>query len=103
MKAEGVHEGTIEQMQRLYSERLYAGCEVPVDQKGRIRVDDWEMREDIQQKVADLWEQATTENLSEIGDLEGYRKDFYNLFGFDYPGVDYKADANEMVGIESLK
>lgn len=103
MKAEGVHEGTIEQMQRLYSERLYEGGEVPVDEKGRIRVDDWEMREDIQQKVADLWEQATTENLSEIGDLEGYRKDFYNLFGFDYPGVDYKADANEMVGIESLK
>ena len=103
MKAEGVHEGTIEQMQRLYSERLYAGGEVPVDEKGRIRVDDWEMREDIQQKVADLWEQATTENLSEIGDLEGYRKDFYNLFGFDYPGVDYKVDANEMVGIESLR
>ncbi len=102
MKEEGVHEGTIEQMERLYSERLYTGSEVPVDEKGRIRIDDWEMRNDIQEKVAALWEKATTENLAEIGDLEGYRKDFYNLFGFDYPGVDYKADANEMVGIESI-
>jgi len=103
MKAEGVHEGTIEQIQRLYAERLFTGKDVPVDEKGRIRIDDWEMREDIQAKVADLWEQSTTENLSEIGDLEGYRKDFYNLFGFDYSGVDYKADANEMVNVESIK
>ncbi|WP_294822689.1 enoyl-ACP reductase FabV [uncultured Flavobacterium sp.] len=103
MKKEGVHEGTIEQMQRLYADRLFTGAEVPVDEKGRIRVDDWEMRDDIQQQVAALWEQATTENLSEIGDLEGYRKDFYNLFGFDYPGIDYKAEADEMVGIESVK
>ncbi len=103
MKEEGIHEGTIEQIQRLYQERLYAGGEVPTDEKGRIRIDDWEMRDDIQEKVASLWEKATTENLSEIGDLEGYRKDFYNLFGFDIQGVDYKADANEMVAIESIK
>ncbi|TPD72160.1 enoyl-ACP reductase FabV [Flavobacterium microcysteis] len=103
MKEEGVHEGTIEQIQRLYQQRLYAGGEVPTDEKGRIRIDDWEMRDDIQQKVAELWEKATTENLSEIGDLEGYRKDFYNLFGFDIKGVDYNADANEMVAVESIK
>ncbi len=87
MKEAGVHEGTIEQMQRLFAERLYNGGEVPTDEKGRIRIDDWEMRDDVQQKVAELWEKATTENLAEIGDLEGYRKDFYNLFGFDYQGV----------------
>lgn len=103
MKAEGVHEGTIEQIQRLYQQRLFTGNEVPTDEKGRIRVDDWEMREDIQSKVAALWDQATTENLAEIGDLEGYRKDFYNLFGFDYKNVDYKADANELVDIPSIK
>jgi enoyl-[acyl-carrier protein] reductase / trans-2-enoyl-CoA reductase (NAD+) len=103
MKEEGVHEGTIEQMKRLYMERLYTkDGDVPVDEKGRIRIDDWEMRDDIQEKVATLWEKATTENLAEIGDLEGYRKDFYNLFGFEYPGVDYKADVNEVVGIESI-
>lgn len=102
MKDEGIHEGCIEQIQRLYQERLYTGTEVPVDEKGRIRIDDLEMRSDVQEKVAKLWIEAVTENLSEIGDLEGYRKDFYNLFGFDVPGVDYKADANEVVNIESI-
>ncbi len=102
MKQEGVHEGTIEQIQRLYADRLYAGNDVPVDEKGRIRIDDWEMRDDIQEKVAALWTQATTENLADLGDLEGYRKDFYNLFGFDIAGVDYKADANELVNVESI-
>lgn len=103
MKAEGVHEGTIEQIQRLYADRLYTGGDIPTDEKGRIRIDDWEMRDDIQEKVAALWTQATTENLAEIGDLEGYRKDFYNLFGFDYENVDYKAEANELVDVISIK
>ena len=103
MKEEGVHEGTIEQIQRLYAERLYTGSDVPVDEKGRIRIDDWEMRDDIQEKVAALWAEATTENLAEIGDLEGYRKDFYNLFGFDIHGVDYNKNSNEMVNINSIE
>ena len=102
MKEEGIHEGCIEQIQRLYQERLYIGRDVPVDEKGRIRIDDLEMRPDVQEKVAKLWIEAVTENLAEIGDLEGYRKDFYNLFGFDVAGVDYKTDANEVVNIESI-
>ncbi|PZR20026.1 MAG: bifunctional NADH-specific enoyl-ACP reductase/trans-2-enoyl-CoA reductase [Flavobacterium psychrophilum] len=103
MKEMGIHEGTIEQIQRLYADRLYNGTEVPVDDKGRIRIDDWEMRDDVQAKVAELWKEADTDNLAQIGDLEGYRKDFYNLFGFDYPNVDYKADTNELVNVESIK
>jgi enoyl-[acyl-carrier protein] reductase / trans-2-enoyl-CoA reductase (NAD+) len=102
MKAEGVHEGCIEQMQRLYSQRLYNGSSIPTDDKGRIRIDDWEMREDIQQKIAKLWLEATSENLSQIGDLAGYKQDFLNLFGFGFEGVDYDADANEMVNISSI-
>ena len=102
MKEEGIHEGCIEQIQRLYQERLFTENEIPVDEKGRIRVDDWEMRSDVQEKIAKLWDEAVTENLSEIGDLEGYRKEFYNLFGFDVDGVDYEADTNEMVNIESI-
>ncbi|MFV8391970.1 enoyl-ACP reductase FabV [Flavobacterium sp. LB2P6] len=102
MKEEGIHEGCIEQIQRLYQERLYTGNEVPVDEKGRIRIDDLEMRPEVQEKVAKLWIEAVTENLSEIGDLEGYRKDFHNLFGFSVSGVDYKADANEMVNVSSI-
>lgn len=102
MKAEGIHEGCIEQMQRLFADRLFNGGEIPVDEKGRIRVDDWEMRDDIQAKVDELWEQATTENLKEIGDLQGYSDDFYNLFGFKIDGVDYTADVNEIVEIPHL-
>ncbi len=103
MKEMGLHEGTIEQIDRLYRERLYTGGEVPVDDQGRIRIDDWEMRDDVQAKVSELWAKADTENLAEIGDLEGYRKDFYNLFGFEFAGVDYAADTNEMVNIESIE
>ena len=102
MKAEGIHEGCIEQIQRLYQDRLFTGKAVPVDEQGRIRIDDWEMRPDVQAKVAELWEQASTENLAKIGDLAGYRKDFYNLFGFDFPEVDYAAEADENVGVPSI-
>lgn len=103
MKEEGIHEGCIEQIQRLFQDRLYNGSEVPIDDKGRIRIDDWEMRDDVQEKVAKLWEEATTETLPEIGDLAGYRNDFLNLFGFEFDGVDYQAEANEVVNIESIK
>ena len=103
MKEEGIHEGCIEQIQRLFQDRLYTGSPVPVDDKGRIRIDDWEMRDDVQARVAKLWEEATTETLPAIGDLAGYRNDFLNLFGFEFAGVDYKAEANELVNIESIK
>ncbi|WP_316634629.1 enoyl-ACP reductase FabV [uncultured Flavobacterium sp.] len=103
MKEEGIHEGCIEQIQRLFKDRLYNGSEVPVDEKGRIRIDDWEMRNDVQEKVAKLWLEATTETLPTIGDLAGYRNDFLNLFGFEFAGVDYAAEANEVVNIESIK
>ncbi len=102
MKQEGNHEGCIEQIQRLFSDRLYNGGAVPTDAEGRIRIDDWELREDIQAKVAELWEVATTENLNEIGDLVGYSKDFYQLFGFKVEGVDYTADSNELVEVPGL-
>lgn len=102
MKEKGIHEGCIEQIQRLYSERLYTDEGIATDEKGRIRIDDWEMREDVQELVAKLWPEATTENLAEIGDLAGYRHDFYNLFGFEFDGVDYQADANELVNVPSI-
>jgi enoyl-[acyl-carrier protein] reductase/trans-2-enoyl-CoA reductase (NAD+) len=102
MKEEGIHEGCIEQIQRLYQDRLFSGEAVATDEKGRIRIDDLEMRPDVQEKVAKLWNEAVTENLSEISDLEGYRKDFYNLFGFAVEGVDYKGDTNEMVNVPSI-
>ena len=103
MKEEGIHEGCIEQIQRLFQDRLYTRNDIPVDECGRIRIDDLEMRTDVQERVAKLWIEAVTENLSEIGDLEGYRKDFHNLFGFGVEGIDYKLDTNELVNINSIK
>jgi enoyl-[acyl-carrier protein] reductase/trans-2-enoyl-CoA reductase (NAD+) len=103
MKEQGIHEGCIEQIQRLYAERLFSGKAIATDEKGRIRVDDWEMRSDVQEKIAELWQAATTENLVDLGDLEGYRSDFHNLFGFGFDGVDYKADADEMVAVGSIE
>ncbi len=102
MKEEGIHEGCIEQMQRLYADRLYNEQNIPIDEQGRIRIDDWEMRADVQEKVAAFWKQATTENLSDIGDLVGYKQDFLNLFGFSFTGVDYLKDTNEMVQVPSI-
>jgi enoyl-[acyl-carrier protein] reductase/trans-2-enoyl-CoA reductase (NAD+) len=102
MKANGTHEGCIEQIQRLFSARLYTDAAVAVDEKGRIRIDDWEMNEEVQKEVAELWKGATTENLPAIGDLNGYKSDFINLFGFGFDGVDYAAEANEMVEIPGL-
>lgn len=101
MKEKGIHEGCIEQIQRLYADRLYANT-VALDNNGRIRVDDWEMRDDVQAEVSKLWDEATTDNLSLIGDLEGYKNDFLNLFGFAVDGVDYLADANEMTLVPSI-
>ena len=100
MKTKGIHEGCIEQIQRLYSERLFGGA-LDLDAQGRIRIDDWEMREDVQAEVSKLWEIASTENLPEIGDLAGYSNDFFTLFGFKVSGVDYELDVNEMVQIAS--
>ena len=102
MKAKGTHEGCIEQIQRLFSARLYTNGSIPVDEKGRIRIDDWEMDEAVQKEVAELWKGATTENLPAIGDLAGYKSDFSSLFGFGFEGVDYAAEANEMVEIPGL-
>ncbi|WP_438444872.1 enoyl-ACP reductase FabV [Gorillibacterium sp. sgz5001074] len=96
MQEKGLHEGCIEQMQRMY-ERLYAGGEVLTDERGRIRMDDWEMREDVQQLVDEAWAQISTETLPELGDLESYRQEFLHLFGFGFDQVDYEADVNPNV------
>ena len=104
MKANGTHEGTIEQMQRLFADRLYTeNGEVALDSEGRIRIDDWEMAEDVQAEVAKYWDKVTTETLAEISDIDGYRKEFFNLFGFELEGVDYEKDTDENVQVPSIE
>ncbi|KUF44614.1 enoyl-ACP reductase FabV [Myroides marinus] len=102
MKEKNIHEGCIEQMQRLFADRLY-GSNLSLDTEGRIRVDDWEMREDVQAEVAKLWEDVTSDNIDAISDLAGYRKDFFNLFGFEFDSVDYTLESDELTTVNSLK
>ncbi|MBY0481376.1 MAG: trans-2-enoyl-CoA reductase family protein [Chitinophagaceae bacterium] len=102
MKKEGNHEGCIEQIQRLFKDRLYSNHEISVDEKGRIRIDDWEMKETVQKQVSELWPQATTESLPSIGDLKGYKYEFLSLFGFGLDGIDYSVDVDENLPITGL-
>jgi enoyl-[acyl-carrier protein] reductase / trans-2-enoyl-CoA reductase (NAD+) len=102
MKAKGTHEGCIEQVYRLFNERLYGG-ELQLDERGRIRVDDWEMKEDIQDEVYGFWKEVNTDNIEQISDITGYRKEFFHLFGFDFPEIDYAEDINPEVGIPSIE
>jgi enoyl-[acyl-carrier protein] reductase / trans-2-enoyl-CoA reductase (NAD+) len=92
MKAAGTHEGCIEQIQRLFAHHMYNDQSPQFDEAGRVRVDDWEMRPEIQQGVRAIWPRVTTENLADETDIAGYRSEFLKLFGFGLPGVDYDAD-----------
>lgn len=102
MKAEGSHEDTIEQMDRLFRDRLYNGNPQP-DEAGRIRVDDWEMAPAVQSLVDERWQIVNTENFAELGDFEGYQTSFLRLFGFGLAGVDYTADTDVNVRVPSLE
>lgn len=102
MKAKGLHEGCIEQMHRLLADRLYAAQGTPVDERGLIRLDELEMRSDVQEAVAQLWGQVNTETLQDLSDIAGYREDFLHLFGFSTAGVDYAKEVDPSVPIASL-
>lgn len=101
MKEMGLHEGCIEQMYRLFHERLFADP-VPMDEEGRIRLDDWEMRPEVQEKVSEIWKELSTENVEQLADIDGYWADFYEMFGFGLPGVDYEADVSADLPIPSI-
>lgn len=92
MKEKGIHEGCIEQMYRLYKEKVYGADGIETEEDGMIHVDDWEMREDVQKEVMDIWDQIDSDNLFKLADTEGYWNDFYRMFGFKMEGVDYSAD-----------
>ncbi len=94
MKEKGVYEDCIAQVHRLFSTRLYAGGPIPVDEKGLIRMDDWEVRKDVQSQVRANWEKLNDKNLAQFADMEGYHKEFLKLFGFGFEGVDYAADVD---------
>ena len=100
MKARGVHEGCIEQIDRLFRERLYG--DGAVDEAGRLRVDQLELDPEVQAEVAGIWEQIDTDNLKTLADFGGYRQEFLQLFGFGVDGVDYDAEVDPEVAIPQL-
>ena len=93
MKAKGTHEGCIEQIDRMFRDKLYSG-NPQTDSKGRLRLDEFEMDEDVQAQVDEIWPQVTTENITTLTDFSGYKEEFLKLFGFGYEGVDYDADVD---------
>jgi enoyl-[acyl-carrier protein] reductase/trans-2-enoyl-CoA reductase (NAD+) len=92
MKAQGTHEGCIEQMQRLFSEQIYSPKGPTFDEGGRVRLDDLEMKPEVQAAVAKIWPDVTTENLASLTDIAGYKTEFLKLFGFGLPGINYDAE-----------
>jgi len=94
MKEKGLHEGAIQQMQRLFRERLYVPGAPPLDAEGRIRLDEREMRDDVQQACKQLWPQVTDATLMQLTDYAGYKHDFLKNFGFSRSDVDYAADVS---------
>ncbi|MFQ3324479.1 MAG: enoyl-[acyl-carrier protein] reductase/trans-2-enoyl-CoA reductase (NAD+) [Pseudomonadales bacterium] len=101
MKADGSHEGCIEQVYGLFRDSLY-GSQPTLDDEGRLRADGLELRPEIQDAVAQLWEQVTTENVSDLSDFAGYKSEFLRLFGFGIDGVDYEAEVEPQVVIKNL-
>jgi enoyl-[acyl-carrier protein] reductase/trans-2-enoyl-CoA reductase (NAD+) len=101
MKAEGTHEGCIEQVELLFRESLY-GDNPKLDEDGRLRADYKELAPHVQQQVSDLWQQVQSDNIDALTDFKGYQTEFLQLFGFEMPGVDYDAEVNPEVPIANM-
>ena len=91
MKDKSIHEGPIEQMQRMFADRLY-GTDLQLDGEGRVRMDDWEMRDDVQQAIASQWGKVTAEILPRVADVAGFTEELHQIHGFGFDTVDYEAD-----------
>jgi enoyl-[acyl-carrier protein] reductase/trans-2-enoyl-CoA reductase (NAD+) len=104
MRQEGIHEGCMDQIYRLFAERLYNNLNPAelVDDSNRLRLDDWELREDVQQACRDLWPQITSENLFETSDYQLYKNEFLKLFGFGIDGIDYEADVDPLIDFKPI-
>ncbi len=102
MKELNIHEGCLEQVDRMLRTRLYAAGTVELDDEQRIRMDDWELRDDVQNTVKSVWPDVTTENLFQLTDYQGYKDEFLKLFGFGVAGIDYEADVDPVVDFEPV-
>lgn len=103
MKEQGVHEGCIEQVQRLFATKLYNGQTPETDDQNRLRLDDWELRENVQKTCGEIWAQINDDNIYELTDYKSYKEEFLRLFGFGLKGVDYDADVSAEVNFEVIE
>lgn len=104
MRELGLHEGCIEQINRMFRERLYRhdGAAPELDDHNRLRLDDWELRDDVQQHCQALWPTLTDDNLRQLTDYQEYKDEFLKLFGFGIDGIDYDADVNPLVPFDVI-
>ncbi|MCG6937594.1 MAG: trans-2-enoyl-CoA reductase family protein [Gammaproteobacteria bacterium] len=102
MKELGIHEGCIEQINRMFRTQLYNEGTTELDDSLRIRMDDWELRDDVQNRIKQLWPRVTSENLFELTDYQGYKDEFLKLFGFGIDGIDYDADVDSLIDFEPV-
>lgn len=105
MKEKGLHEGTLDQLDRLFRDRMYRtdGAPAQVDDEGRLRLDDWELRDDVQAQCKALWPQITSENLFALTDYAGYKHEFLKLFGFERSDVDYDAEVDPVAEFDVIE
>jgi len=102
MKDLNIHEGCIEQINRMFRTQLYKEGGADLDDTARIRMDDWELRDEVQNKVKALWPQVTNDNIFELTDYQGYKDEFLKLFGFGVAGIDYDAEVDTLTGFEPV-
>lgn len=102
MKEHGIHEGCIEQINRMFRTQLLKAGGADLDDSNRIRMDDWELRDDVQNTVKEAWKEITNENLFETTDYQGYKDEFLKLFGFGVAGIDYDADVDPIMAFKPL-
>ncbi|MET0045576.1 MAG: enoyl-ACP reductase FabV [Candidatus Thiodiazotropha sp. 6PLUC3] len=100
MKELGLHEGCLDQINRMFRTQLYKDGGADLDEERRIRMDDWELRDEVQLAVKDIWPKVTNENIFEVTDYQGYKDEFLKLFGFGVSGVDYEVDVDTIVPFE---
>jgi len=100
MKELDIHEGCIEQINRMFRTQLYKDSGAELDDTARIRMDDWELRDDVQNRVRELWPQVNNENIFELTDYQGYKDEFLKLFGFGIDSIDYEMDVDTLIDFE---
>ena len=96
MKEEGTHQGCIEQICALFTEKL-SKSQPEIDELGRLYMNGKETNDATQAKIKALWDQVTQDNFHELSDYAGYHHEFLKLFGFDIAGVDYDAEVDSLV------